>query len=394
MSSPLTKVRLPGMNLPTAILWERIQFWHKAGHKTDRFNGQDFIVMSRDAWCKDSSLTLKQYRTSLAFLKKRGLVRTQQHKDKCGLPVTWLSVSGTTQEGPLGTTHVGPYGTTHVGPFGTTQVGPFGTTLKSKEGKEEGKEEGKFALAVARKSSPGSSQGVEAEQHSTTTQEGSPLASALDMQKIMQATQSAKRTAAKNPTKDPSTTDTATAVYDVWRKNLSILVGFAPSKPTGPQWGKLKYITEQIKEDGRLSPQFVVAYLVNHWDEFAGHLKAFHNGWNVPATPCLQSLFKNVGPAVSWVLTRLEDEAAYAKHTAALAFKTAALAASKALAATTAPADAPKAPPPLKKPANGPVPLTQEERFEQWVLMCDGNVAKAQAEWLEMGNLPLDWATV
>jgi len=77
MTSPIGKAKQIAGTATAAILLYRLQYWMKKTKITR--NGQKWVVMSREEWLEELSMTLDEYRGAIRRLKTLNVIYTEKH---------------------------------------------------------------------------------------------------------------------------------------------------------------------------------------------------------------------------------------------------------------------------------------------------------------------------
>ena len=108
-------------NLAVASLLSQVDYWYRPSKKTGlskmtaRRDGVMWIAKTREEWCRETGITLKQYKRAVAILKEKGLVSTRMmhfrrqpmthlrlHRDVLDAALASLEPKGTNHSCPKG----------------------------------------------------------------------------------------------------------------------------------------------------------------------------------------------------------------------------------------------------------------------------------------------------
>ena len=346
------------------LLWQVSFWWPKAKAV---FNGRRFIAKSRDEWCKSTGLTPKQYRTALEDLKRRGLLRTEQHIWGAKA-VTFLELTAGIRT-VNGATQVGPKGLSQVGPSGHTQAGPNGPSL-NKQKKQTEKTYRKGSSLRAEISEEGSLSELTGKIGKTSSEDKPVGQSVAQMAGLLRAKQQAKQDATKTLSVDPSDIDTPATLHKLWKNALGELGEFVGTMK-GSDKGMYQHLCNACPPG---AARVVLAAAVHHWSAVRALLESEYGAFKLPPKPHLGVIYKHIDAIVTWWRKERAAEAAPAP-------KNEALEALKGLVAQPQDA-APKlvSGDPGGIPAD-PEPTLEEKKFEQLVTLFGADWAKAR--WLQ-----------
>ena len=261
-----------GSHTSAALLY-RMLYWHPRMRLYK--GGSKWIFKSREDWCHECRLTVKEYNNAIRTLKDKGLIESKQGflgRTRMGLfRLTEHTINLFFPElsSPTGTELSSPTGTDHI--QGVTE---HGVTIEE-------------SLASSDEHAGGSPQDGKKEVSGEEKKEDSVVSTKTVMEIAAQIKAKTSGPVAEKPM----------ALGIVWKEQVADTYGvFVPSL-TGKQIGLLGHFLKKVPK-GRA--EIILRRVIQDWIDFVSCVKADVGISTVPAKPSLEFLVKHAMVAVEF----------------------------------------------------------------------------------------------
>lgn len=244
--SPLAKCIAKAGDVNAGVLFHQVEYRFKARDTLWERDGHFWVAQTRECWCAEAGLTLKQYKRAKDILIKEKLIKVS-HK-KIRPHHRWETTFIRLRKSVDQTLHTVPTGSTHNGPHEVhNTVVPLGT-YKEGENKEGENGKGNFADKPQK-----------AKNTKIKKKQGGKKDKGVTCKEIEKVWLSAHETAFPDKSMTP----------------------FA-----GPDWNYVKILIEKLGND---APAVVIAN-VTEWELFLMILKEENGLYNQGHSPCMKKL--------------------------------------------------------------------------------------------------------
>jgi hypothetical protein len=307
-----------GLPYPQAIILSKVTYFHLKAKAS--FNGQRFWAVTRQDLSDLTNLTLEQVRHSLERLVQYGLIQVEQHQFK-GASMSFIRplIDDITtwkkpKAGPKNRIKKGKRPHPAIGKFPhpereislSYRMGQFPYPYKPTENSLSSPEN--IARSAAREpphqKSLQSCSGAECDLTVYPDKDDEPMKVSDTVAKFAERSEEARQRIA-NPDSLRGE-HTIESIKKVWKQALASLKIF-PKTFTHADTACLNRILANAP-DGEAAA--LLATLVNEWGSFVNLLETEHGGYKVSRTPRIDIISKNIGVAIGWYISRLEDKLA------------------------------------------------------------------------------------